>query len=190
MIGKTLTAALVAAVVAVPAAAQQQYKTAGFQLGAALNGTGLQVEDADEAESGGGLSLRLGYGFTPRVSVFAQGTGATMEDGDYSLGHFDLGVRYLFSTARLRPFVQGAVGGRAAQMELGGTDVELGGAALTLGGGLEYAFGRTAGLDVGLDYSFGKFDQARVDGGAWEDMGSESFSATSARFNVGVVWRP
>jgi hypothetical protein len=190
MIGKTLTAALVAAVVAVPAAAQQQYKTSGFQLGAALAGTGIQVEDADEAESGAGLSLRLGYGFTDRVSVFAQGTGASMEDGDYDLGHFDLGVRYLFSTARLRPYVEGGVGARAVQMEIGGTDVEVAGGALTLGGGLEYSFGRTAGLDVGLDYTFGEFNQGRLDGGDWEDLESESFSATSARFNVGIVWRP
>jgi hypothetical protein len=191
MIGKILPAAIALALAAAaPAAAQEAYKTSGFVLGAYLTGAGVTVEDSDEADSGAGLTLRLGYGFGDRLAVYAAGTGSSMEDGDYNMGHFDLGLRYLLSTARLRPYAQGAISGRALVIPFLGTDLEARGSGVTFGGGLEYSFGRTAALDVGLDYTVGKYTEGRVSGEPWEDLGNESFSSNSARFNVGVVWRP
>jgi hypothetical protein len=113
-----------------------------------------------------------------------------MEDGDYTMGHFDLGVRYLLSTARFRPYVEGAFSGRAVSIDVFGETLEIRGAGPTVGGGLEYSFGRAAALDVGLAYTFGKYTEGRLGGGSWEDLGNESIKGTSARFNIGVVWRP
>ena len=189
MIGKTLSAALALALVAAPAAAQE-YPTSGFVLGAYVTGTGITVEDGDEADSGRGLTLRLGYGFGNRFSAYVAGTGSSMEQGDYIAGHFDLGARYLLSTARLRPYVEGALSGQALSIPVQGVDFETRGAGLTAAGGLEYSFSRKAALDVGLGWTFGEYNEGRIDGGEWVDLEEESFSSTSARLSIGIVWRP
>ena len=84
-------------------------KVEGLTIGVYLNGTALQVEDSEDVESGGGLSLRLGYGLNDNAMIYVAGTGAAVEHADfddtYTLGHFDLGGRYLFggSVARRVP---------------------------------------------------------------------------------------
>lgn len=183
---------LAATVSAAPVLAQEPtlYKTSGVQLGAYLSGTGATYDGSDETDSGSGLTLRLGYGFNERISIYAAGTGASMEQGDYTLGHFDVGARFLVSQARLRPYLQAAYTGRAASIDIGGETLDIRGAGPSIGGGIEYAFGRAAALDVGLNYSLGSYSEGRLGGGEWEDFGSEDLSSTSARVDIGLIWRP
>jgi opacity protein-like surface antigen len=167
-----------------------EHRTSGFVLGAYLNGTAASFEGEEQMDSGGGLTLRLGYGPSSALSVFLAGTGASMESGDYTMAHVDLGARYLLRTARLRPYVEGGVSAQNMKADLFGYTVEVRGGGPTLGGGLEYSFGRSAALDVGMSYTFGRFTRGRVVGEPWEKLEGESFSATSARFDIGMVWRP
>jgi hypothetical protein len=167
-----------------------EHSTAGFALGAYLNGTAASFEGGDGTESGGGLTLRLGYGFGSAFSVFVAGTGASMESGDYTLAHLDLGARYLLRTARLRPYVEGAVSAQNLRADLYGHTLEVRGGGPSVGGGLEYSFGRSAALDVGMRYTSGRFIKGRLVGEPWERLEGESFDATSARFDIGMVWRP
>jgi opacity protein-like surface antigen len=184
---------LLMAGVATPASAQPfqtpAYKTSGFQLGAYLSGVGASYEESNETDSGGGLTFRLGYGFG-KFALYAAGTGASMESGDYTLAHVDLGARYLFTDSRLRPYLQAALTGRASEIGFLGNSIEVRGAGPTLGAGLEYGLGRSAALDLGLNYTFGKYTEARLNNGPWEDLGSEGTQSSTARVDLGVIWRP
>lgn len=171
------------------------YKTDGLLLGLAANGTSIGGDDFEDAEAGAGLSLRLGYGFTPAIGIFLQATGANIQIADgggdsYALVHGDIGARFnVLPGRRINPFVEGAIGGRQFTYqvpELG--DLELRGAAYTLGGGAEIFLAQTVAVEIGLDYSVGDFNEGRL-GGEWEDLGGD-ISANSARFNLGLNWHP
>jgi hypothetical protein len=195
-------AATLAATFSTTAAAQvgepeaRRSKTAGFHLGVFLNGSAVQVEESSETESGGGGALHLGYGVTPNVSLFIRANAANIDTGvgdSYVLAHADLGVRYSFASqaSTFRPFIQGAVGGRAASMELSGQGtLETRGPSLSAGGGVEIFFTPEVAMELGLSYSVGKFSEGRLDGGEWVDFEDEAFEATSARFDIGVSYHP
>ncbi len=166
------------------------YNNSGLQLGAYLNGTGATYEDVDETDSGSGFTVRVGYGFGNRVSLFLAGTGSSMESGDYTMGHADLGARYLFSEARLRPYMQAAISGRAAIVDLGSETLEMRGVGPSLGAGLEFGITRSAAIDLGLNYTLGRYTEARFRGNSWEDLGNDGMKSSSARVDLGLIWRP
>lgn len=168
----------------------------GFHLGLFLNGSAITVEDSEEVESGPGGGLHLGYGFNRNLSVFLRANLAAIEPaggGDsFDLTHADLGLRYSFGGpgSVLRPFVLGAVSGRAVSISTGAGPLEGRGPGFTAGGGLEYFLSRSVALEAGLSLSFGSFNEGRLDGGEWVDLESESFDATSSRFDLGFSWHP
>ena len=96
-----------------------------FWLGVGFEGNGILANDAlnSSTDSGGGIGLSVGYGFTPRWSLYSVLSGASMTasdfSGTYGLGHFDLGTRIHFGndSGRVRPFVQAGLSGRAATQE-------------------------------------------------------------------------
>ena len=188
----TLFATAVHAQVAAPEARSD---VGGIVLAAALNGAAIDAEESDEVESGGGLSLRLGYGISENIVLYAELQGANVESADiddtYTLTHVDLGGRYHFGGAAsaLRPFVGAAVTGRGASFDLGDETLDIRGPALTLGGGLEYFLSRTVALEAGLKFSFGEFNEGRIGDGDWEDL-DEEVSATTSRLNLGIAWHP
>lgn len=168
------------------------YDTGGLVLGAALNGVAVQTEDEEELESGGGLTLQGGYGFGPLTVFLRLGgdavTGAS-GGGDYSLAHVDLGGRYhLGGTSRWQPFLEAAYSGRAVTFDA--IDLDARGAGITLGGGLFYFIAPAFSLGATLDYTFGDFEEARVSEGEWVDLGSDAFSVTTTRVDLGVNWHP
>lgn len=166
--------------------------TRGFHLGIGLNGSAIRAEDlSTNTESGGGIHLKLGYGVSPNVSLFAAGIAASMEGGDYSLGQFDLGVRgYFPGSSRWVPSVEGAVTGRAMVIDIGmNDDLELTGVGFTFGGGVDYYVAPSASLGVNLGWTVGKFTDAKM-GSESGSLGNDSFSALSTRFNVGLTWWP
>ena len=178
-------------------------KTTGLLLGIHLNGSAAKYEDADDIESGGGLGLTVGYGFTRSFTLFANADVASLDfkdfefDGSYGLAHFDLGGRFSFGAAdrRVIPYVEGAISGRAISSEISfydganfyEGDLETSGTSATLGGGLEVFFNPALALNVALKYSFGSYTDWTFEGEAFdvEDVGS-----TTTRFNIGLSWRP
>jgi len=66
----------VVALVLLPAvgSAQAQSETSGLMLGAHLNGSAISADESDDIESGGGLGLSLGWGFTPSFMLYATAT--------------------------------------------------------------------------------------------------------------------
>lgn len=172
--------------------------TQGLNLGVFLNASAAQVEDADEADRGGGLSLHLGYGLNPNIALFSRlGVAAIqsegLEDDQFALAHFDLGLRYSFGTeaAPLRPFLQGAYSGRAASFDLGPDGMlDVRGSGFTGGGGLEYFFQPNLAFEGGLLFSFGEFDEGRLDGSDWVELDDASIDMQTIRLDLGLSWHP
>lgn len=195
-----LAAALV--LLAVPAGASAQSSTTqGLSLGFHLSGASLAVEGEDDnGAAGGGLSV--GYGFNRTFMLFAQLDGAQFDDqvsgdveGDWRLGHVDLGGRYHFASTSRRwvPYAQAAFTFRAVTVEdpmvdgVRRNEVELSGGGLTLGGGLAVHISEAFSLDAQLLWTGGEFTTLRVDN---VSVSGFDVDATSGRFNLGVAWWP
>lgn len=179
----------------------QESTTRGLSLGLHLSGAALSIENQDRNEAGGG-GLTVGYGFNRKVTVFVQLDGAQFDEqstgtvqGDWTMGHADLGVRYSFANS-LRswvPYVQGAFGYRAVAVQdpvvdgVQREEVEISGSGLTLGGGVDIYFTESLALDIQLLWTGGEFSTLRVD-----NVSATGFDvdATSTRFNLGVAWWP
>jgi hypothetical protein len=205
MIRNTSLALAAACALAASASAQTvQSSTQKFFLGAALNGTSIKFEgDGNETENGGGLSLQLGYGFTPKFALFLEGTAASIQDdeSDASLtaAHFDIGARYHFTNPqkKLVPFLELAFTGRALSEDdaevddgSGGTttaDVTLSGAGFSFGGGLLYFFSPKFALNSSLKWTTGEFTTFKIDNVSVDGFEAD---ATSARLSVGFSWFP
>lgn len=196
---RSTIAALYGAVLlsAAPLAAQMPAasSTKGFFIGAHLTGSSVTVEadGEDEEQSGGGAGLQLGYGFTPRLALFIDGTGTVLED-DVGFGHVDFGVRYSFTspTRRWVPSIEVALTGRALTQEDadfgGGTgDVTLSGGGVTFGVGLQYYTAPKWAIGAALKVTGGDFDNYTVDNVTISGL---DIDATSTRFNIGVTWYP
>ena len=197
MTRSTIAATLAAlALSAAPLAAQAPAasSTKGFFIGAHLNGSSVTVEaDEDETSSGGGAGLQLGYGFSPRIALFIDGTAAQLED-EVVLAHFDIGVRYAFTspTRRWVPSIEAAFSGRAlaeedAEFEGETADVSLSGSGFTVGLGLQYYTAPSWAIGAGVKWTSGEFSSLKVDNVTVDGF---EIDATSTRFNVGVTWYP
>ena len=191
-------AALVAASVSV-AAQGTRSSTTGLVLDLHLNGSSLKAEDASN-ESGAGIGGRIGYGFSPRLTAFVGYDRASIQSADetlaetYTLGQTDLGLQYNFANndRAWRPFLEAAATRRAmsAEVNLGGStsDMSMYGYGMTIGGGFQYFFSAPWALSTGLNYTFGSFTKAEMDGQS-ADL-DPAISARGARFNIGMSWRP
>jgi opacity protein-like surface antigen len=188
------TCLLAAAIlVAAPSPGQaQESSTKGLMGNLHYSRTTLTSDqDGAEMDQGNGIGGRLGWGFTPNLTVYLgleaakliEGGGA---GGDYGLGHFDLGVTYNFgnSDRALVPYVEGAVGVRAIAYSTIAGDFQQLGTSFTLGGGVNYFLSRSTALQVGLNYTGGKFDNSTLDGDEVPDSG---MSASGVRVMVGFT---
>ena len=184
-------------------ASAQESTTRGFTVGLHATGASLVLEgNSDERSNAGGGGIHLGYGVNRRITIFAQGDGANFDDqstgnveGEWTLGHFDLGVRFNFANSLRRwvPFLQAALGYRAVSVSDPLIDnavvntVSISGAGLTLGGGTYIYFSESFALDLQLLWTGGEFTTLRVDN---VSVGGLDIDATSTRFNVGLAWWP
>jgi hypothetical protein len=171
--------------------------TRGFHVGAALNGSSIELSDDElggERESGGGLSLTAGYGFTPQFGLLLTVSGANIspEDGDdYALGQADIAARFSFANPARAfvPYLEVGFTGLSAQQddtELG--DVELSGSGFTGAAGLNYFFNPKLALDVNLRFTAGEFNTLKIGDESVSD--EDGVELTTGRFNVGISWFP
>ncbi len=182
------------------ALAQRRSNTTGIFLNAHLNATGISYnlsdfdDEGDETDSGGGLGLQVGYGFSPLVTVYLAANGSGMKndsDDAYTLSHVDLGVRFNFGAGRRTvPYANLAFGYRAARVEVGrrGSEIEYSGGGLTLGGGVQYFLSPALALDGGLQVTLGTFTDVRVNNVIVEDR--LDVESASVRLGFGLSWFP
>jgi hypothetical protein len=190
---------MVAGLAASPAAAQRS-TTRGFTVGAHLQGAALSVED-DDAAGGGGLGARVGYGFNRRFTGYFELDGIVFDvenpelEGEWTMAHFDLGVRYNFANSLRRwvPFLEGAIGARAVSVEDATSDgedvgtVTFSGGALSLGGGLSFFVREKFAIEGLVKLTGGSFEQIDVGDISVRNLDVE---ASSVRFKLGVAWWP
>lgn len=177
----------------------RQSRSERFWIGLGVEGNGLLANDAlnSGTDSGRGLGLSIGYGFTPRWSLYSVLSGASMTasdfSGTYALGHFDLGTRIHFGndSGRVRPFVQAGLSGRAVTQDFYiGTrayKVEAGGAGVSFGGGLNAHFSPALAFSGAVTWSVGNFSVYKVNG---IEVPADAQGITSARVHLGLVWFP
>jgi len=174
--------------------AQNKSRASGFFLGGTYEGTAAVVEDSDVTESGAGAGLIVGYGFTQRLAVFGQFSGASIESSDglanYGLGHFDAGMRvhFLAPAKRVVPFAQVGLSGRAFSQDIGVDTVEGGGAGVSFGGGVNVHFKPALALTTGVTWATGDIGNIKFNGTSVS--GDNSFGLTTARVYVGIIWFP
>ncbi len=153
-------------------------------------------EDAfSETDSGGGLSLRAGWGVSPLVTLYAGVTGATIEgdtngitNDSYSFGGGELGVRLNFRSGRsLVPYADVALRGVAATED--DLDLEFRGGGITLGGGVAYYVTPAIAIDAGLHFGGGRFNEVQV-GDLTADIDSDDFGYGEGRFSLGLSFYP
>ena len=196
-----LVATLLAVTLLVAPAAAQQSTTRGLSLGLHISGASLVVEE-EERNEGGGLGLRVGYGINRTVSLFLQVDGAQIEvpssnalEGEWSMGHVDLGARFHFASTLRRwvPYLQVALAGRVVRVDdavlnqQAVDDVSFNGGGLSGGGGLSVYLTETLALDLQLMWTGGEFTEIEVGN---QSLSGLDIDAQSTRLDLGVVWWP
>ena len=191
--------AFAAILAALPAVAQRS-TTRGFTVGAHLQGASLTVEEGDP-DGGGGLGARVGYGFNRRFTGYFE-TDAIVFDvanpdfgGYWSMVHVDVGVRYNFANSLRRwvPFLEGAIGARAVQVDdarVNGDSVgelNFSGGAFSLGGGVSFFATEKLALETIMKFSGGTFEQVDVGNLSVNNL---DIDASSFRFKIGLAWWP
>ncbi len=204
-----------ALLMAAPVTAQSSdiVKTKGLMFGLHLNGSSIASADEDNAgnsdkdrQSGGGLGAQVGWGFAKWFMLYTGFDAAKVEmkgvtgvndddlGGDYALIHGDIGARFSFPSPKhgFAPYLNAALTARAATGEVLNEDVSISGGGVTLGGGLMYFFTPKWALDVGVQFSTGKFTEVKV--GAikidLDELGADVDNTNSARINLGVKFFP
>jgi hypothetical protein len=171
-----------------------QSVTQGFFVAPHLLGASLKAED-EPTESGGGGGVSLGYGFSRNVAAFFTADVASIDindseiEGTYTLANVDFGLRFNLTDQSHKgvPYLEAAFTGRAAQTTVEGIEIQISGPAFSGGVGLNYYFQQKLAFDLGLSYTYGKFDTLEIDG---DETPFDSFNATGARFRIGVTWFP
>lgn len=184
-------------VLAAPLAAQPtgSSNTEGLFLHLALDGQSVSYDEdnLDQTDSGGGLALRVGYGFSPVFTLYGGVSGATVGGDtngvirdDYQFGAGEIGARVAFNRGRaLRPYLDVALRGVVARND--DVNLEFRGGGLGLGGGLAYFVSPTIALDAALRIGGGEFNE--VDFGR-VSLDLEDVTYGEGRFSLGVTAYP
>jgi hypothetical protein len=189
-----------AAGVAAPSAYAQRSTTRGWTVGAHLQAASLSVEGEDP-DGGGGLGLRAGYGFNRKFAGYVEIDGmvfdvANPEFGGYwSMAHVDFGLRYSFANSLRRwvPFVEGAFGVRAVDVDDAVIDgenvgrINFSGGSFSLGGGVGYYVTQKVSIESLIKITGGRFEKRNIGNVTISDLDIE---ATSTRIKLGVAWWP
>jgi len=176
-----------------PASSAIRSHSSGFFIGLGYEGDASQVnQTGSPMESGNGGGLVLGYGFSPKWSMYGEGSGATMntvDGGTYSLAHVDLGVRRHFRTGPnvVVPFIQFGLSARAVSQTIDGSNVTGSGGGLSAGAGLNAHFTPSFAFSAEATWAFGNFDNWQVDNST---VSTDALNVLTTRVHVGVVWFP
>ena len=175
--------------------------TSGLMLGLSFDASRIRSDDLNStAESGPGVAALLGWGVTRNFAFILDASGARISslDGDYDLGHVDIGGRWHFvNRSAFVPFAEIGYAGRIATKqgailsdEAGNTytgDLSILGGGVSLGGGLEYFVTPGIALGGAFKWTSGQFTQVKFDNVTVDGL---ELDATSARFNMGFTWYP
>jgi hypothetical protein len=198
---KLATSFITAVVLSLPAhaadaqAAVSKSRSAGFYIGGAIEGDGFRRGGASPVtKSGGGAGALIGYGFTPRWSLYSQFDVARVATSDapnhrpvYAL--LDLGTRIHFRTGPhvVVPFVQAGFTGHVEFDKNGDIVSSSSGGGVSLGGGFNAHFNPAFALSTAVTWTFGNFNSFKVDD---RTVDLDPVKVTTTRLHLGLVWFP
>jgi hypothetical protein len=175
--------------------------TKGLFLHGRLGGHGLTL-DGTEVSSGRGIGAKLGYGFSPILTLYlgldiagmdvanntsldGTATNRSIASNTYALALIDLGfqLNFLSKSGPLVPYVDGALTGVGAGYETGAGTAVYSGSGVSLGGGLKYFVTPSVALDGGARFLFGDYQQLEVDR---QDLDVE-LDVVSAQLHAGIT---
>lgn len=171
--------------------------TEGLFVEAHFQGHGVTIED-DDTDSGRGLGIKLGYGFTSLITAYIGIDAASMDVADpatqnftaneYSLVYVDLGGRLNFRSGpnSVVPYLDGSISGIASTYNTSVGEITFSGSGLSIGGGIQYFFSPQFAFNGGLDLAFGSYNELEVNG----QTESVDLGLTGARIDIGVSWYP
>ena len=190
------------AILALPIAAQAQSAddpsvTQGLFLNARAGGYGVGYE-GDRDGTGGGAGVRVGYGFSERLTVYAGLEGGSISEGDgfeglpdgddYNMLFLDMGARFHFRRdTKLVPFLEAA--GSVVGVWFDNTDsqeAKYGGVSASLGGGLLYFVSPRVALEGAASFTLGGLMEREI-AGATDDV---EIGMAGVRMQVGVSYYP
>lgn len=194
--------ALVLGATATSAQGTPRSNTTGLFLGLDLNASSIESDDLDiDRESGGGATLRIGYGFSRLFSLYLEGAAANIEsEGEsFPLAHGELGVRFHFGreAQAFIPYVDLGFTQRSVTADDWVLDLpngpvqgelEVSGSGLSFGGGVLYFLNPNGALNLGLKFTAGEFDTVRFNNVSVS--GVAEADATTTRINLGISWFP
>jgi len=176
--------------------------TRGLFLHGRIGGHGLTL-DGTEVSSGRGIGAKLGYGFSPILTLYLgldiagmDVANRTSPDGTeinrsvtsdtYALALIDLGfqLNFLSKSGPLVPYVDGALTGVGAGYETGAGTAVYSGSGVSLGGGLKYFVTPSVALDGGARFLFGDYDQLEIE---QQDLDVE-LDVVSAQLHAGLTF--
>lgn len=180
--------------------AQRRSSASGFFAGGGFEWSLLTSNDVTHAagsESGPGIGLLAGYGFSRVWSLYGGVSFASIDsstfDGTYALRHVDVGTRIHFAPPgnRVVPFVQLALSRRSLSADYTATQVshslDASSPGVSFGGGVNIHINPAVALSAGASWMVGDFNSYELDGKA---VSGTSLSAASARVHIGMVWFP
>src|SRR5262245_5678600 len=167
-------------------------RSAGFYLGGALEGDGVDI--GGTKKSGGGGSALVGYGFNPRWSLYSQFDVthvATSDAPDHRpiYAALDLGTRMHFRTGPhvLVPFAQVGLTGHVEFDKVGDVVSSSAGGGISVGGGLNAHFTPALAVSSAVTWTFGNFNSFKVDK---QTVNRDPVNVTTGRIHLGLVWFP
>lgn len=167
-------------------------RPSGLQIGVYPMIGGFSLDESEE-ETGIGMGVRLGYGFTPAVSGYLRAD-ASRFGGElpFTLSHADAGVRVAFAdrkrTSNVVWYLEGGLSAERMAFELEGDDVTFSGLGGSFAGGLVYFTAPNFGVDASFGGVFSSLDKITVDGesGSMDD----ALKSYHIRLTVGGTWYP
>jgi hypothetical protein len=167
-------------------------RSAGFYLGGALEGDGVKIGSV--RKSGGGGSALVGYGFSPRWSLYSQFDVthvATSDAPDHRPIYtaLDLGTRIHFRTGPhvVVPFAQAGITGHVQFDKVGDIVSSSAGGGVSVGGGLNAHFTPALAFSGAVTWTFGNFNSFKVD---HQTVDADPVKVTAGRIHLGLVWFP
>jgi hypothetical protein len=165
--------------------------TEKFFLNFELNTQTLTIDDNENVnDRGGGLGLRVGYGFTPTFAMYLGFTGAQMREGgidSYGVGIAEMGTRLHFGKKLRSPTFYLDLSFQAAAARVDAPDISFSGGGVGLGAGLLVYVGKELALDFGLRGSGGRFNQFEI-GDMIVNIDQDNVRYGVGRLSVGITW--